>query len=66
MSISVGWWTTDAANRANAGAFGVDEDLGLVPLRRPERLLSDLQRPAHAETPTWTPRKRAGDAPCET
>ena len=47
-------------------ALGVDEDLRLVALSRGQRLLGDLQGTAHEETPTSTPRNRAGDAPCDT
>ena len=49
-----------------AGALGLDEDVGLVAVERGERALRELEALAHARTPTCTSRKRPGAAPCET
>src|SRR5581483_1312837 len=48
-----------------AGSLDGDEHLRVVPAGVRERALGDLGR-AHAFTPIWTSRKRAGEAPCET
>ena len=48
------------------GVLGRDDDLGLVAGDEAERALRELESLAHAFTPTWTFRNRAGDAPCET
>src|SRR6202008_3899106 len=51
------------------GMLRGDDDLDLVAgdeAERALRALESVEPTAHAFTPTWTFRKRAGDAPCET
>ncbi len=47
------------------GALDLDERLDLVAARGANRAVGQLQG-LHERTPTWTSRKRAGEAPCET
>jgi hypothetical protein len=53
-----------AGEAREAGAFRVGDGFG-VSVRGCERRARDFER-AHDFTPTWTLRKRAGEAPCET
>ena len=55
-----------AAKRARPERSAVTTTSASSPLGARERALRELEAAAHALTPTWTSRKRAGDAPCET